>query len=566
MTQERMPVSTLKKNDWLLHIDELTPNFGQLITGRFCPNFGNDVLQKLIVSFVLLILSAGLTHAQSSVAINNGIISGCLGGQVFNDCNAKSLQEATEINGVSRANPLLFLSDTTAGTNHSVPVNFILPAYAVRSLGAQAYNKITNRSFSVATLKQPMDLALVCSLTATATVGLCITSTNTYSSTVVVTMMNPAVGILTVSDGPQSQTFTVTTSDQSSFTAVFSGVASDGSLHTVTASLPECSTTTTYTAPGSCNQPTGTQLTLTALVDKSRAQKGEVLTYTLLLSNVGTTTATNVVVRDSSATGLTYVTNSATAPTGTTFTQGTLVSTWSIASISSGQSLRLTFQAIADSSGILYTKATIPGDTATVCTSIPVKVCTGDTYTFRLTAPAGRSSYRWFNGSVELTTQTTNTLDITEPGTYSLAVDNVSGSCPDFSCCPFIIEEDTLPSFKAMTSPVSCVGNTAQADGRIVLSGYNSAYRYQYSVGADFNEAASLSGKAQLIPVGGVLVSNLSNPVVTQAYTIRVYNSSGCYTDMTVLLEPSVCTCPAVVCIPYMLGQTKRAKRVGDER
>ncbi|WP_408641488.1 DUF11 domain-containing protein [Spirosoma telluris] len=126
-------------------------------------------------------------------------------------------------------------------------------------------------------------------------------------------------------------------------------------------------------------------LSLDKFVDKSKAKIGDVLTYTLVLTNSGTGSATNVVVHDSSSIGLTYVANSATAPAGTTFTAGVPSSSWSIATISGGQSLSLTFQARADSSGILYNKATIPGDTATVCTSIPIIMCAGDVYTFRLT-------------------------------------------------------------------------------------------------------------------------------------------------------------------------------------
>ncbi|QMW04463.1 SdrD B-like domain-containing protein [Spirosoma foliorum] len=406
-------------------------------------------------------------------------------------------------------------------------------------------------------------VAPVCSVSATATAGLCATATNTYSNTVLVTMTNPTAGTLTVSHGVNSLTFavpatvgTVTTS------AIFNGLVSDGASHTVTASLPGCSTTTTvYTAPGSCTQPAGTQLSLNKLVDKSKAKVGDVLTYTIVLTNSGTTTATNVVVRDSSTTGLAYVANSATAPSGTTFTQGTPISTWKVAPISAGQSLSLTFQAIADSSGIMYNVATIPGDTATVCTSVPFVMCAGDSYLLRLTAAPGRSAYKWFKDNVEITGQTTNVLDVTAPGTYSLAVDNVSGKCPDFSCCPFIVEEDTLPTFKATATPVTCIGGTAQTNGKIVLSQFRTGYTYQYSSGSSFNAAASLSGNKQVIPTNGLIVNNLANPTVATAYTVRVYNSSGCYTDATVMLLPTVCNCPTDACVPLVIKQTKGIKR-----
>ncbi|GAB4023608.1 hypothetical protein GCM10028808_74450 [Spirosoma migulaei] len=408
-------------------------------------------------------------------------------------------------------------------------------------------------------------VAQVCSVSAIATAGVCASATNTFSTTVVVNLKNvTTAGTLSITDGPTSITFATTVASSASFAAVFTGLVSDGSSHNVTASLPGCSTTTTtYTAPGSCTQPVGTKLVLDKLVNKSKAKIGDVLTYTLVLTNSGTTLATNVVVQDSMTTGLRYVVSSATAPAGTTFTQGTPTSTWKVATLSAGQSVSMTLQAIADSSGILYNKATIPGDTVTVCTSVPVIVCSGDTYLFQLTAPAGRSSYRWFNGSVEIPGQTTNVLNITAPGTYSLAVDNVSGNCPDFSCCPFIVEEDTLPTFQAQAVPVTCTGNTPQANGKIVLSTFKTGYTYQYSLGSSFNEAAPLSGSAKVIPAGGVIVSNLANPVVAQAYTIRVYNASGCYTDVTVMLLPNPCGCPEAVCVPLVIKQTKGVRRQG---
>ncbi|MEZ0607261.1 SdrD B-like domain-containing protein [Fibrella sp. WM1] len=97
-------------------------------------------------------------------------------------------------------------------------------------------------------------VAPVCSLTVTVTAGQCASATNTYSSTAVVRLTNPTAGTLTITDGAQSVTFVTTAASSGTFTAVFSGLLSNGSTHTVTASLPDCSsTTTTYTAPASCS-------------------------------------------------------------------------------------------------------------------------------------------------------------------------------------------------------------------------------------------------------------------------------------------------------------------------
>ncbi|WP_165358908.1 putative Ig domain-containing protein [Spirosoma sordidisoli] len=405
----------------------------------------------------------------------------------------------------------------------------------------------------------------VCALTMTVSPGLCQTATNTYTLNGSLRILNnTSGGTITVSDGLRSTTLTAT-SATTSLPFSLTGLPSDGTTHNLVATLSGCaSASATYTAPGSCSQPAGTRLVVDKYVSASRAKLGDVLTYTLVLSNVGPTTATNVVVKDSTTTGLSYVAGSASVPTGTSFTPGVPVSYWSVAAISAGQSLSLTLQARVDSSGILYNQTSIPGDTATVCTSVPVKVCVGEVYTFRLTVAPGRASYQWYKDGLVMAGATTNVLDVSSPGSYSLAVDNTAGQCPDFSCCPFIVEEDTLPTFQAVALPATCVGATAQANGQIVLRGFQPAYTYQYSAGASFNPAASLSGAAKGIPASGVIVNTLANPVSSASYTVRVYNGSGCYQDVTVQLSSTACTCPPDVCSPFVIKQTKRGARIGD--
>ncbi|GAB2558358.1 SdrD B-like domain-containing protein [Spirosoma areae] len=96
-------------------------------------------------------------------------------------------------------------------------------------------------------------VAPVCSISATVSVGLCSTATNTFSTTATVTVTNPSAGTLTVLDGAISRTFTTTAGASNTFTVINTGITSNGSVHTVTASVPGCSSATaTYTAPASC--------------------------------------------------------------------------------------------------------------------------------------------------------------------------------------------------------------------------------------------------------------------------------------------------------------------------
>ncbi|GAB4000444.1 hypothetical protein GCM10028807_53430 [Spirosoma daeguense] len=394
----------------------------------------------------------------------------------------------------------------------------------------------------------------------TITPGQCNTATNQYSVNGTVTLTNAQAGQLTISDGATS---TVITIANSTTTVAFSltGLTSNGGSHTVTAALSSCGlATATYVAPDGCFRPV---VKLEKQVNKSRAQRGDTLTYTLVLTNEGTSPATNVVVRDSSGIGLTYLANSATVPASTTFSPGVPISTWLVSSLTPGQSLSMTFSAIADSSGILYNTATIPGETAIACTSVPIKVCAGEQFRFILTVAPGRSTYTWLKDGAPIPGETTNTLSVTAVGVYSLLTDSAPGNCPDFSCCPFILEEEPVPYFKAMAVPVTCLGNTSQANGKIVLSDFDAAHTYQYSVGTTFDSANPLSGAAKAIPTGGVVVDNLVNPTIATFYTVRVYNASGCFKDVTIVLDPTVCACPTDRCVPFVVKQTKRPSRIG---
>jgi hypothetical protein len=93
----------------------------------------------------------------------------------------------------------------------------------------------------------------VCSLTATAAPGICNTTSNRYTLTGTVNLSNAVAGNLTISDGNVSVLVPVA-ANQASASFSLTGLASDGVMHTVSASLSGCGTgtTTTYTAPQSC--------------------------------------------------------------------------------------------------------------------------------------------------------------------------------------------------------------------------------------------------------------------------------------------------------------------------
>lgn len=399
---------------------------------------------------------------------------------------------------------------------------------------------------------------LPCSLTATVLASACDAITDTYSATVVAVILNNAgTDTLSISSDGVTRTFPTSIGSSTSFTTVFSGMVPDGLSHTVLVSQPDCGfILLTYLAPLAC-QP---RLTLRKFTNKTVAQVGDSIIYSLVLTNVGSA-STATTVRDSLGSGLTYVNASATIPAGTSFAPGQPISLWNVPAIAAGQSLTLTFQVRVDSVGVVSNTAMIPGDTATVCTSVPIRICAGSSYV--LTVPAGRPSYQWYKDGVLLQGQISNTLVVTAPGSYSVDAGAAGGLCAGFSCCPFIVEENALPAFLAQAVPVTCSGATPQANGQIILSTFTAGQTYQYSAGAVFDPSASLSGTAQIIPATGVLVATLPNPVVDALYTIRVYASSGCYADKTVTLLPTVCTCPEPVCVPFVINRIEPLRRIG---
>jgi hypothetical protein len=152
-----------------------------------------------------------------------------------------------------------------------------------------------------------------------------------------------------------------------------------------------------------------------------------------------------------------------------------------------------------------------------------------------------------------------NLDDTVLPKTYTIRVFNPADptcyaeqqvTVQPSNCC-------VKPSFQANAIPVTCLGSTAQNNGQIVLSGFAISHTYQFSAGTTFTEAASLSGPAQVIPATGIIANNLANPAGNQDYTIRVYNGTGCYTDVTVQLTETTCSCPPSVCVPLVIRKVK---------
>lgn len=305
------------------------------------------------------------------------------------------------------------------------------------------------------------------------------------------------------------------------------------------------------------------KLVLTKQVSHAKAQLGQVISYTVTLANNGTGAASNVIVNDRLS-GVSVLMNSVSASIGS-YSPGIQEGTWAIASLPAGVTATLVFSASIIGEGILYNTASIPGQVAPVCTSVPFRVCQGSTYSIGLNAPAGFTRYQWLYTAPGATTAVVvadsllSGYTATKAGEYKLmADDGVSGLCAKPSCCPVYIDEITMPTFRAVGEMPTCLASVTQRNGLIRLTGLGTdlgRYQYQASGGSHF-QAVGVP-PAMPIPGDGVVMSNL----LAGPYTVRVWDMSGgkpgCPRDATVTLAEPDCVCPPTVCLPVSIRKTK---------
>nr|WP_262924051.1 SdrD B-like domain-containing protein [Spirosoma liriopis] len=388
-------------------------------------------------------------------------------------------------------------------------------------------------------------------LAITATNGTCVNTINvTAVSCPGPKCENPAISLSApVCDATGSRTYHVNytlvngASVKASAGTVSNGVISgipSGRPVSLTVSLAGCADKVISLAGATC-PPTPTPepvLDLGKQVSKTNARLGEVVTYTVTLVNKGTVPATNVLVQESMSAGLALVPGSIATTTGT-YTIGS-PSLWTIDNLPAGATATLTFSASLTQAGVVYNTVAIPGDTATVCTTVPVKVCKGAPINVALSAPAGYSSYQWYRNGTLISAATSNTYTATQLGEFTVHVNQ--GQCPNGSCCPIIIEEETGVAYTLASQTPTCIGNQPQANGSVTINGlYNTPGSFRYAVTAG-NSFTLTNPATQPVPANGVIITNAAGG---QTYTVRVFNGGGCWQDQTVTVANPNCSCSA---------------------
>jgi len=83
----------------------------------------------------------------------------------------------------------------------------------------------------------------------------------------------------------------------------------------------------------------------------------------------------------------------------------------------------------------------------------------------------------------------------------------------------------------AAITPATCGATSPNSDGKITLSNFGATDKYDYVVGNTYTGSLTYA-TATAIPAGGVIASTLPNPASATTYTVRVFNSGGCTTDL----------------------------------
>ncbi|MBO0950121.1 hypothetical protein [Fibrella forsythiae] len=159
-------------------------------------------------------------------------------------------------------------------------------------------------------------------------------------------------------------------------------------------------------------------------------------------------------------------------------------------------------------------------------------------------------SYSWSTGVV------TEDLANLAAGTYSLTVTDAN-ECREV--VSFTLTQADDLTLTAQASAPNCSGPTPRQDGQLLLTNFDSTWRFAISEGERFTAVIADPGTLPVVPADGVLRRDLPNPgrVTGQPYTVRIYTPDGCSKDLTVILPPADCVCKPDICAPVRIQKTK---------
>jgi uncharacterized repeat protein (TIGR01451 family) len=193
-------------------------------------------------------------------------------------------------------------------------------------------------------------------------------------------------------------------------------------------------------------------------LDKSKPALGDVVTYTVVVSNAPSlSTATGVVVKNQLPDGgVTYLPSSATVVRGSG-SYDSATGNWTVGTLVSGDSAVLTLKATVLQRGVWFNIAQViaadqgdldstpnnsqlyEDDYEGVCFSVPIELYRGDEFTVMV--PSGYRQIVWYRNNADVRTisadsavvNSDTSLTIKSPGTYRFVTFN--NGCPSSNCC-----------------------------------------------------------------------------------------------------------------------------------
>ena len=123
------------------------------------------------------------------------------------------------------------------------------------------------------------------------------------------------------------------------------------------------------------------------------------------------------------------------------------------------------------------------------------------------------------------------------------------GGCTD----TVSIKNKAIPIFVINPVQATCTIGAANPDTKLMVSRTDSTATYDYSDGITYTETKTFATGTGIT----FAVIGLANPTIDKSYMVRVFNSTGCHTDKTVILKPRICECKPDVCLPYQVRKIK---------
>ena len=208
-------------------------------------------------------------------------------------------------------------------------------------------------------------------------------------------------------------------------------------------------------------------LSMFRLASDTYLERGQIVTFTFVVTNDRGTDVDDVAVDISIPAGLAYRTHSLSAD----FNPAT--GRWNIGRIRFFQPQRiLSIDFTVVGEGVQIATAEIatmagtdedstPGngvldedDMVSACVTVPIRAECGQSV--HLTAPAGYGGYQWYRDGTLIPGATASTLDVGQTGAYNFAIAGASSACVLGSCCPAVVTFDSISV--ALSQNLLCTG------------------------------------------------------------------------------------------------------------